>query len=249
MSHISEEADSHKDGNGLIPSNTWGDDTPVCSELVEKNLSIIKNNIAPYTPNIIGVTKYFGPDSIVSGYKAGLRNFGESRAQDAVKKIEQLPVEVRDNSVFHFIGHLQTNKVDEVVKYFDYIHSVDSFKVAAAISKAAVRLNKKEKLLLQLNNAHETQKFGYDKQELEEDLPKILMLENIEVLGLMNMAPLGAEETLLDKLFEDLKLYRDYLQTKFKISLPELSMGMSDDYIVAVRHGATMIRVGRKLFK
>ncbi len=99
-----------------------------------------------------------------------------------------------------------------------------------------------------MNNAGEEQKSGYSKEQLREDMSKILSLECIDIIGLMNMAPLGASEKRLGALFKDVKEFRDELEQKFNISLPELSMGMSDDYIVATREGATMIRIGRKLF-
>lgn len=249
MSHISGDADNHKTDINLIPSNLWGSDACVNAELIRDNLFEIERKVALCKPRIIGVTKYYGLDAIVRGYEAGLRNFGESRAMDAIKKIEMLPDEIRDGSQFHFIGHLQTNKAEKVVEYFDYIHSVDSLKLAKVISNAACRLNKREKVLLQVNNARESQKFGYERGVLKEELAEILGLSGVEVVGLMNMAPLGAEESLLRKIFSDLRKLRDELEREFKVSLPELSMGMSDDYEIAVSEGATMIRIGRKLFK
>ena len=247
MSHISEKADNHKTEN-LIPSNQWGNRVAVRSEEVENNLHEIKNKIAPYNAKIVAVTKYFGLDGVINGYEAGLRNFGESRALDAIAKIEALPDEIRKNSEFHFIGHLQSNKAEKVVRYFDYIHSIDSLKLAQKVSEVACGLNKREKVLLQVNNAEEEQKFGYSKAQLVEDLPKILELKGIEVVGLMNMAQFGASEDVLRKTFKELREFRDELQEKFSISLPELSMGMSDDYEIAVQEGATIIRLGRKLF-
>lgn len=232
----------------LIPSQSWGEDIAIDFSLVKNNLNEIQTNIAHYNVNIIAVTKYFGLKAIEAAYKAGIRNFAESRAQDGIKKLENLPREIRDNSTFHFIGHLQTNKADKVVKYFDVIQSVDSLKIAEAISKAACSNKKREKILIQVNNAGEEQKSGYSKEQLLEDFPKILSLECIDIIGLMNMAPLGASEEELSWLFKDVRGFRDELQKEFKISLPELSMGMSDDYIVAVREGATMVRIGRKLF-
>ena len=107
---------------------------------VRDNLLRVKKTIVPYTPNIIAVTKYYGLEAILDAYEVGLRNFGESRANDAIQKIENLPDEIRKNSKFHFIGHLQTNKVDRVVRYFDYIQSVDSVKLAKAISESAGRI-------------------------------------------------------------------------------------------------------------
>ena len=247
MSHISEKTDNHKTEN-LIPSNQWGNRVAVRSEIVESNLREIKNKIAPYNVKIVAVTKYFGLDGVVNGYEAGLRDFGESRALDAIAKIEALPSEIRQNLKFHFIGHLQSNKAEKVVKYFDYIHSIDSLKLARKVSDIACGLNKREKVLLQVNNAEEEHKFGYSKAQLVEDLPEILKLKGVEVVGLMNMAQFGVSEDVLRKTFNELREFRDELQKEFSIALPELSMGMSDDYEIAVQEGATIIRLGRKLF-
>ena len=232
----------------LIPSQNWGEDIAVDSSLVKKNFDSIKANVAHCNVKIIAVTKYFGLKAILAGYEAGLREFGESRAVEAIKKIEQLPSEVRENSTFHFIGHLQSNKADKVVKFFDVIHSIDSLKIAHAVSKSACSLNKREKVLLQVNNAGEEQKSGYTKEQLKKDMPELLSLEGIDIIGLMNMAPLGASAELLQTLFADISLYRKELEREFNVILPELSMGMSDDYKIAVQNGATMIRIGRKLF-
>lgn len=248
MAQNTEQTDNHNPNIGFIPSKDWGVDKQISEELIEKNLTDIKTKIAPCKPKIIGVTKYYGLNSIVNGYRAGLRDFGESRTTDAIKKIESLPEVVRQNSKFHFIGHLQTNKAEKTVEYFDYIHSVDSLKLAKIISESAKRLGKTQKILLQVNNAEEEQKFGYSKAELNEEIPEIIKLDNLQVLGLMNMAPLGADIQNLRTLFGDLRKYRDSLESKFGIKLPELSMGMSDDYEYAVLEGATMIRIGRKLF-
>lgn len=233
----------------LIPSQSWGEDLDIPSSLVKTNLDHLKRSIAHYKVKIVAVTKYFGLKSIKAGYEAGLRDFAESRAQDGVKKIQELPDEIRKNSTFHFIGHLQTNKVDKVVKYFDIIQSVDSLKLAVEISKTACSLNKREKVLLQVNNSGEIQKSGYTKEQLKEDFSELIKLEGIEIIGLMNMAPLGASNESLSELFRDIAQFRKELEYEFRVSLPELSMGMSDDYIVAVEEGATMIRIGRKLFK
>ena len=168
---------------------------------------------------------------------------------DAIKKINLLPNEIRENSMFHFIGHLQSNKVEKVVGYFDYIHSVDSLKIAISISNAACRLNKRVRVLLQVNNAREVQKYGYAVEELDKDFSEILKLEGLEVVGFMNMAPLGATDSELKSIFSDLRKIRDDFEKRFNVKLPELSMGMSDDYQIAIEEGATMIRIGRKLFK
>lgn len=216
---------------------------------VRENLLRVKKTIVPYTPNIIAVTKYYGLEAILDAYGAGIRDFGESRANDAAEKIESLPEEICENSRFHFIGHLQTNKVDKVVKYFDYIQSVDSLKLAVAISESAKRLNKVQKVLLQVNISQEVQKFGFEERELYENLEQILNLENLVVDGLMCMAPLGASDEELDKVFSKAEQIKKEVNTRYNLNLQELSMGMSDDYERAVANGATMIRLGRILFK
>ena len=218
-------------------------------ELIRRNFLQIQEEIAPYSLNIIAVTKYFDERAMEAAYKAGLRNFGESRAVEAVEKIRQLPDEVRNNSKFHFIGHLQTNKVKKVVGVFDLIHSVDSLKLAEVISDEALKHGKVQDILLQLNNAGEEQKFGYSKEALFEDFPKITALKGVKVKGIMNMAPLGADEKTLETLFTNVVSVRDELQNKFGCELKDISMGMSQDYKIAARCGSTMLRIGRKLFQ
>ncbi len=215
---------------------------------IEKNLLQIQEEIAPYKPNIIAVTKYFDETAMIAAYEAGLRNFGESRVVEALEKINNLPQEVRANSKFHFIGHLQSNKAKRAVEGFDVIHSVDSFKIASKISCEAGELGKVQNILLQLNNAGEVQKSGFSKSELFEAFGEIQKLPNIKVLGLMNMTPLGAPEEEIRRLFKDVADTKKELETMFNCRLSELSMGMSQDYVIAAQEGATMLRIGRKLF-
>lgn len=215
---------------------------------VRQNLLRIQEEIAPYTPNIIAVTKYFDESAMIDAYNAGLRNFAESRVIEAIEKINNLPADVKNNSKFHFIGHLQTNKVKKVIGHFDYIHSVDSYKLAKVISDEACHAEKVQKILLQVNNANEEQKFGFSKDEVFEVFNSIKELPNIEICGLMNMAPLGATDEELNYLFEDILQIKLKLEKEFNYKLKELSMGMSQDYKIAVKHGATMLRIGRKLF-
>lgn len=217
-------------------------------DTVRENLLQIQEDIAPYKPNIIAVTKYFDEKAMIEAYNAGLRDFAESRAVEAVEKIENLPAEVKNNSKFHFIGHLQTNKVKKVVPIFDYIHSVDSLKLAKAIADEAKLFGKVQNILLQVNNANEEQKFGFSKKEIFEVFPSIKELSSVSIAGIMNMAPLGASEEELNRLFEDVFNIKKELEQRFDCELRELSMGMSQDYKIAVKHGATMLRIGRKLF-
>ena len=216
---------------------------------VKENLLQIQEDIAPYKPNIIAVTKYFDENAIISAYNAGLRDFAESRVIEAIEKINKRPEEIKINSKFHFIGHLQSNKVKKVVANFDFIHSVDSLRLAELISKEAGEIGKVQDIFLQINNANEEQKFGLSIAEIFEIFPLIQKLPNINVSGLMNMAPLNAEEKELNFLFSQIAEIKLKLESDFNCKLPELSMGMSQDYKIAVRHGATMLRIGRKLFK
>ena len=218
-------------------------------DTVRENLLQIQEDIAPYKPNIIAVTKYFDENAIIEAYNAGLRDFAESRVIEAVEKINNLPAEIRNNSKFHFIGHLQTNKVKKVLPTFDYIHSVDSLKLAKVISDEALVLRKVQNVFLQVNNANEEQKFGLSKKDIFEVFPQVKALPSINIVGIMNMAPFGASDDELNRLFEDVLNIKNELEQKFNCELKELSMGMSQDYKIAVKHGATMLRIGRKLFK
>lgn len=218
-------------------------------ETVKRNLLQIQEEIAPCKPRIIAVTKYFDEEAIETAYNAGIRDFGESRVIEASAKIENLPDEVRENSTFHFIGHLQTNKVKQALKVFEFIHSVDSVKLAQTISQNALELGKVQKVLIQINNANEEQKFGFSKDEVFDNFEQLKSLNGIEIVGVMNMAPLNAEDKEIERLFSEITQIRDSLEKEFNCELKEISMGMSQDYKIAAQQGSTMLRVGRKLFK
>lgn len=218
-------------------------------ETVKRNLLQIQEDIAPYKPNIIAVTKYFDETAIIDAYNVGLRDFAESRVIEAVEKINNLPADIKMSSKFHFIGHLQTNKAKKVVANFDYIHSVDSLRLAKVISSEAQVIGKTQKIFLQVNIAEEEQKYGFSKNELYEIFTTIRELPNIDIAGLMCMTPLGASQEVLESLFQQMADAKDDLEKHFDFKLREMSMGMSQDYDIAVKYGATMLRIGRKLFK
>lgn len=218
-------------------------------DTVGENLLRIRREIEPCKPRIIAITKYFPQEAIEKAYEAGLRDFGESRAIEACEKIESLPDEIKHNSTFHFIGHLQTNKVKHVVKVFEYIHSVDSLKLAQSISQHSMEIGKKQKILLQINNANEEQKFGFSKEEIFENFEQIQQLQGTEIVGVMNIAPLGIEEIMLKRLFAEIIQIKNDLEKRFNCELKEVSMGMSQDYKTAAQYGSTMLRIGRKLFE
>ncbi len=215
---------------------------------VRQNLLQIQEDIAPYKPNIIAVTKYFDESAIIDAYNAGLRDFAESRVVEAVKKIDNLPSDIKDNSRFHFIGHLQTNKVKKVVGKFDYIHSVDSLRLAEVISEEAQNVGKIQQVLLEVNVAKEDQKYGFSEDEIIREFASLRKLPGINIAGLMCMTPLGASEKTQDEVFKKIVSLKESLENMFDCELKELSMGMSQDYKEAAKFGATMLRIGRKLF-
>lgn len=211
---------------------------------VRENIEKIKSEISSTNAKLIAVSKYVSIDKIKEAYEAGIRDFAESKANDALEKIEILPKDIR----WHFIGHLQTNKVKKVTGNFELIHSVDSYRLASSISAFAKNHDLVQNVLLQVNLAQEEQKSGFSKQELEEDFAQIITLDNIHVEGLMMMAPYTDDKVYLGRLFEDMSNLKKELSSKHSYELKELSMGMSNDYSLAVKAGATMIRIGSKIF-
>ena len=216
---------------------------------IKQNLLRIQEEIAPWKPRIIAVTKYFDEKAIEAAYNAGIRDFGESRVVEASDKIVKLSSDIRQNSTFHFIGHLQTNKVKQAVKVFEYIHSVDSIRLARCISENALKIGKVQKILVQINNANEEQKFGFSVSDVFDIFPQLQELAGIQTDGVMNMAPFGIPEKEIGMLFEQFVKIRDELEVKFNCKLEEVSMGMSQDYKIAAQKGSTMLRLGRKLFE
>ena len=215
---------------------------------VEENLHRVQEKIAPYNVKIIAVTKYYNEGKLLEAYEAGLRDFGENKVNDALAKFAKLPDEVKSNSFFHLIGHLQSNKVKKAVGNFDYIHSVDTLKLALMIDEKAKELGIVQKVFLQVNNAYEEQKSGFSPEQLKKDFGEIIRLKNIQVKGLMNIAPFGLEEDELSHLFGGIQKLQSELQSEYNCEMEELSMGMSGDYEIAVKSGATCIRLGRILF-
>ena len=216
---------------------------------VLENLSQVKNEIPDFQGRIIAVTKYVDENKMMEAYNAGLRNFGENKVQDALKKLENLPKEIIDNSTWHFIGHLQSNKVRKVVGKFDYIHSVDTFELAEKISAVAKEYGIIQKILIEVNISQEKTKFGANIEEVEKIFNSTEKLDGVRILGLMTMAPNTPNEVFLEKVFTNLKDLMYNLKYKYQVELNELSMGMSSDYKIAVKAGSTMIRLGQRLFR
>ena len=195
---------------------------------------------------LCAATKMNDADKVRQAIAAGVDCCGENRVQELTQKLSE---NAYTGAPVHFIGHLQTNKVKQTVKTFDYIHSVDSIKLAQCINQHAKEIGKVQNILLQINNANEEQKFGLSKDEIFEYFGPIKQLDGICIKGVMNVAPLGISEFEIGRLFTEIIEIRDELEKRFDCNLEEISMGMSQDYVIAAQKGSTMLRVGRKLFK
>lgn len=204
----------------------------------------IKVNRNPGDVKIIAVSKNFGVNEILEALNAGMHDFGENKAQDLDSKFAQLGNKV----TWHFIGHLQRNKVRFAVNSADYIHSVDSLQIAIDINKRAESLNKIQKILLQVKTSDEESKSGIsDENEILDIAKYCTEFKNIELTGLMTIAPLTDDRNLIRKSFKYLSNLKANLKSN-GISLNELSMGMTDDFDIAIEEGATMLRIGTAIF-
>lgn len=193
---------------------------------------------SPEEVTLVGVSKGFPVEAAAQAYAAGLRDLGENRVQEAAGKIEALAA-LGIQPRWHLVGHLQTNKAKTAVGLFAIIHSVDSVRLAQTLSR---RAREPVPILLEVNVAQETSKFGFAPQEVGSALPAIAALPNLDVRGLMTVAPLTDEPETVRPIFRRLRDLRDAL------GLRELSMGMTDDFEVAIEEGATVVRIGRAIF-
>ncbi|MGS0666603.1 YggS family pyridoxal phosphate-dependent enzyme [Staphylococcus arlettae] len=207
----------------------------------ELDTSIKKAGISTQ-PNVIAVTKYVTIDRANEVYDAGLRHFGENRVEGFLAKQNALP----DDAVFHFIGTLQTRKVKEVINQVDYFHALDRLKLAKEIQK---RAEHKVKCFIQVNVSEEESKQGITINEINDFIEAIKEYDNIEVVGLMTMAPLTGDVDYIRQLFNTLKEKQSEIQALNLSYAPctELSMGMSNDYQLAAEAGASFVRIGTKL--
>ena len=205
---------------------------------IQDNIKVKLNEInINYYPKIIAVSKTFKINQISPLIDHGHIDFGENKVQEAVEKWEEVKKKNPEIQL-HMIGKLQTNKVKQALKIFDYIHSVDSKKLAQKISNEQKNLNKKVHIFIQVNLANEAQKSGIRTDEIS-DLLEFCKLGNLNVLGLMCLPPFDEDS---DKYFSDLKFLND------KFDLKDLSMGMSHDYLKALKYKASFLRIGSKIF-
>ena len=196
--------------------------------------------------SIIAATKYASAGQVKLIYNLGLRNFGENRADELEEKYDA----VEKDSIWHFIGHLQSRKVKNVVPLVEFIHSIDRISTLSKVDYEAEKLNKIQKLLIEINISGEQSKYGINPDDLYNFLKETLNFKNIKVVGLMTMAPLTDDFVFIREIFKKLRILRDKSNEYFNnMNLTELSMGMSNDYQIAIEEGATMIRIGSIIFK
>ncbi len=200
----------------------------------------------PSTVRLIGVSKGVSPQAIREAYAAGLRDFAESRLQEALPKREELGD--LEGVTWHFIGRLQANKVRKTVLAFDWIHSLDNLELAQRLDRIGGELGINPRVLLQVKPLPDPQKQGWEETTLRADLPDLESYKNLKIQGLMTILPLGLSPEEQEKAFEKVRDLGFTLEKESNLSLTEFSMGMSGDYPAAVRSGATMVRLGTIIF-
>lgn len=198
---------------------------------------------------LVAVTKTVPAYRVREAWELGLRDFGENRVQEAVEKIPLVLPEGQSEIHWHMIGHLQRNKVKYVIPLFELIHSVDSVRLAREIDKRAGYADTVMPVLLEVNVAGEASKYGFAPDAVADAVPQIAERPHVEVRGLMTVAPLAEDPETVRPHFRRLRGLRDQLADQFSdIDWHHLSMGMTDDFEIAVEEGATLVRVGRAIF-
>lgn len=229
---------------------------PSMDDRLADNLQRVRSEIAaacdragrsPSEVTLVAVTKYAELAWIRRIVELGVHDLAESRPQQFVERAGQLPSEIR----WHFIGHLQRNKVKQMLPRTVLIHSVDSLRLLERISEVAVEQSLRPRVLLEVNVSGEASKDGLPVAELTSQWDALQAVPNVDIVGLMTMAPLADDPAAARPVFRDLRQLRDHLAARAAshIQLTELSMGMSGDFVVAIEEGATLIRIGSRLFE
>jgi len=224
---------------------------------IVKNISTLYKRISyaamssgrnPEDVKLVAVTKTVDIKKIQEAIDWGLRIFGESRVQEAKEKISKF--EFRNSNLkleWHLVGHLQKNKAKIAVQLFDLIHSLDSAELAAEINRNAEKIGKTQKVLIQVKLSEEETKHGVAKEDLLGLIKAVSEMNNLKLEGLMTMPPFSDDPEMVRPYFRELKKLRDNIE-KSGFALPELSMGMTNDFEVAIEEGATMVRIGTGIF-
>lgn len=205
----------------------------------------ILNQELPATTKLVAVSKFHSVEAVMEAYAAGQRIFGESRVQELCEKQPLLPQDIE----WHFIGHLQTNKIKQIVPFVSLIHGVDSAKLLREINKEAEKIGRVVPCLLQIFVAQEETKFGLTPDECRVLALELDQFRYVQVCGLMGMASLTKDQKQVRSEFGQLKMLFDELKSKRNLpEFKELSMGMSEDYLLAIECGSTMVRIGSRIF-
>lgn len=215
---------------------------------IRDNLNEVRASLAEGV-TLVAVSKYHPIEALKEAYEAGQRVFGESHVQELVAKHEALP----DDIQWHFIGHLQTNKVKYIAPFVSLVHSVDSLKLLKEIDKQAVKCSRVIDCLLQLHIAQEETKFGFDPEDIDTFMQseELHALKGVKIVGLMAMASNTDDDEQVENEFAQVKDIFDSIKERYYVNAPwfcQLSMGMSGDYPLAMKHGSTLVRVGSKIF-
>lgn len=216
-----------------------------------QNLAEIRKHIPQYV-TLVCVSKFHPAEAIMEAYNAGERDFGESRVQELLPKYEALPKDIR----WHFIGHLQTNKVKMIVPFVHLIHSVDSVRLLETINREAEKIQRKVRVLLEVHVAKEETKSGFSPEEIASLNIKLSTLNYVEVCGIMGMATNTDDVEEWRRCFREIKILASHLSPianseapdRSHGERPQISMGMSDDYLIAIEEGSTMVRIGSSIF-
>lgn len=203
----------------------------------------------PSKIKLMAVTKGIDAELILAANKIGLDLFGENYIQEAYKKLNLIfeSSNLKNNN-FHFIGHLQRNKVNKGLNYFGSIDTADSFELVKLISDIAIKKNINIDIMIEVKTSNEPTKFGLSPDEAILLTEKIINLSHINLTGLMTMAPLNADEKIIRKCYKSLYKTHNNISNLYNLELPFISMGMSNDYKIAIEEGSTMLRLGRAIF-
>jgi|SRR5215831_11613935 len=203
-----------------------------------------KSGRSPDDIELVAITKTHPAEKVREAIEAGQTLFGESRVQEARVKIPELPSNIR----WHLVGHLQKNKIRHALPLFELFHSVDSLALAQEMNRIAADEGMRPRVLLEVNVAGEASKFGFAPDKLREQMEELLALQRLSILGMMSIPPLADKAEASRRYFVQLRQLRDRLQIDFRVDLAQLSMGMTQDYAIAVEEGATLVRVGTAIF-
>ncbi|MBZ0277421.1 MAG: YggS family pyridoxal phosphate-dependent enzyme [Anaerolineae bacterium] len=234
---------------------------------IEERIQEVRETIAaacaragrdPAEVTLVAVSKTHPVEAVLAAVEAGVQHFGENRVEEAVGKIPAITQRITQPLTWHMIGHVQSRKARDVLPLFNMVHSVDSLKLAEKFSMLALGSGRRLDVLLEVNVSGEASKYGFEanqwqqpgavRDELWQQIGRILDLPGIRLRGLMTMAPIVADAEQTRPVFASLAALRAALAADFAVELPELSMGMTDDYPVAIEEGATLVRVGRAIF-